>query len=139
MGIDHHIALKIRQCIVHSLDGLIYLESNGIMNRLKDATEMEVKLRVDFQDGFSDDTVIIKINGNEVHTATNVTTDVALSYAAYFEDRFQSGKMEFEIHVPTKNLKHSFTFDLEMDMYLGISILGGELRFRSSDKRFMYC
>lgn len=104
-----------------------------------DETDMKIKLRVDFQDGFSDDIIIIKINGKEVHTATQVTTDNALSFATYFEDRFERGKIEFQILVPTRDLTQSFPFDIESDMYLGISILGGKLQFRFSDKQFLYC
>ncbi|HJS64357.1 MAG TPA: hypothetical protein VJ767_05815 [Nitrososphaeraceae archaeon] len=71
-------------------------------------TNKESLLSVDFQDGFVNDSIIIRINENEVFTKNNISTDLRIALADNsFNTRISNGQNKIDILVPSKNLKFS--------------------------------
>jgi hypothetical protein len=125
-----------------------------------DADGKKFTLLVDIQEGFNDDTVIIKVNGKDVFTKEHVTTSLLAGPAASFSTKIESRQEEgsrliVTALVPTRNnLQDSHELDLENnsnsagEIYLGISIIGGgelsgygkeeKIRFIASDHPFGY-
>lgn len=79
---------------------------------------------VDFQDGFVNDSIILRINEKEVLKKNNVSTDLRIALANNsFSTRMPNGQINVDIFVPTKNLKYSRTIDLKSDTYIGVNIV----------------
>jgi hypothetical protein len=95
-------------------------------------------LVIDLQDGFSADTVIIHVNGNEIYHKQNVKTDLRISRADSTQTQVPAGSVSIDINVPTKRLSKAVTFQVATTLYVGISIRGDTLEVRSSDKPFLY-
>jgi hypothetical protein len=88
-------------------------------------TDKESLLSVDFQDGFVNDSIILRINQNEVLKKNNVSTDLRIGLADNsFSTRLPNGQIKIDILVPSKNLKYSKTIETESDTYIGVSIVG---------------
>jgi hypothetical protein len=87
-------------------------------------TDKESLLSVDFQDGFVNDSIILRINQNEVLKKNNLSTDLRIALADNsFSTRLPNGQIKIDILVPSKNLKYSKTTEIESDTYIGISIV----------------
>lgn len=99
-------------------------------------------LFVDIQEGFKDDTVIVKVNGNDVFMKEHITTNLLYGPAASFSTDIIEGLAIVKALVPNRNLQGSQEFQVHSDIYLGISIIeydGQEkIRFITSDQRFGY-
>ena len=100
--------------------------------------DKEYRLRIDFQDGFDEDTVVININEKEVYRNDRISTDYSLSYAAHYEEKTQEGRIELQILIPTKCIERSITLEIKQDSYLGISVLKSEILIKPSKKPFVY-
>lgn len=96
-----------------------------------------MKFRIDFQDGFKDDTIALKINGKEVLHVEKASTGLVVSFAHIFETEVEPGKISVEIKIPTRNLAKVRTEDVLKDTYFGVSLVNGEIVFTrlSSDTR----
>lgn len=92
-------------------------------------TNKKPKVKFDFQDGFANDTIILKINGKEVLKKENVSSDLRISLAESFTIEISNGQNKIEIIVPTKNLSLSKTIMPDSkDTYIGISIINSETK-----------
>jgi hypothetical protein len=79
---------------------------------------------VDFQDGYVNDSIILRINENEVVKKDNVSTDLRIGLANNsFRTRIPNGKIKIDIFIPTKNLNYSRTIEIESDIHIGVSIV----------------
>jgi hypothetical protein len=99
-------------------------------------------LFVDIQEGFEDDTVIVKVNGNEVFMRERITTKLLRGPAASFSSDINEGLAKVETVVLNRNLQGSHEFQVNSDIHIGISIIepdGQEkIRFITSDHPFGY-
>jgi len=95
-------------------------------------------LSIDFQDGFVDDTIIVQVNGEEVFQKEHVSTKLILGLADSFETEVETGLVNIEINVQTKNLTEDFLLEVSADTYIGISIMNGKIEYIVSDKPFRY-
>src|SRR5262249_2244009 len=93
-------------------------------------------LVLDLQDGFSDDTVIIHVNGKEVYHKQGVTTNLAISYTDSVQVQVPAGNVIMDIDVASKHLSRTVTFQVTTTLYIGIFILNGSLEVRLSNERF---
>lgn len=95
-------------------------------------------LFIDLQDGFSDDTVIVKVNDRQVFHKDNVNTDYALGRADSVEISIHQDQVVIEVDVPFRRLSDTLALESTHTIYLGISIIEDRIDFRISDKRFLY-
>lgn len=87
-------------------------------------TDKQSVLSIEFQDGFVNDSIILRINENEVLKKNNVSTDLRIGLADNsFNTRLPNGQIKIDILVPSKNLKYYKTIELESDTYIGVSIV----------------
>jgi hypothetical protein len=97
------------------------------------------KLRVDFQEGFADDEVEIKINGQESLHREGVTTKRMLGLASSSEIQVPSNQtVDVEIELPKKHLSKSISLPPSESVFLGVSVRDGEIKFTVSQKSFGY-
>ena len=95
-------------------------------------------MRLDLQEGFTNDVVEIYVNGAKVREWEAVTTKRMLGLAASSEIGVPDGALDIEVKVPTKNLAKTFSVESSDTPNLGISIQNGELKSVTSRKRFGY-
>lgn len=87
-------------------------------------TDKQSVLSVEFQDGFVNDSIILRINENEVLKKNNISTDLRIGLADNsFSTRLPNGQIKIDILVASKNLKYSNTIEIESDTYIGVSIV----------------
>ena len=93
-------------------------------------TNKKSVVKFDFQHGFANDTIILKINGKEVLKKDNVSSDLRISLAESFTIEILNGQYKLEITIPTKNLSISQTIKIGSgeDKYFGISIINLETK-----------
>jgi hypothetical protein len=95
-------------------------------------------MRIDLQEGFSDDAVEIYVNGAKVLEKQGLTTKRMLGLASSSEIDVPDGSLDIEVKVPTKNLAKTFSVESSDTPNLGISIHNGELKSITSKKSFGY-
>ena len=95
-------------------------------------------MRIDLQEGFSNDTVEILVNGNVVLQKEGVTTKRMLGLALSSEIDVPDGTLDIEIKVPTKTLSKSTSVETSNTPNLGISIHNGEIKIITSETHFGY-
>ncbi|HEX5977385.1 MAG TPA: hypothetical protein VFY68_08920 [Nitrososphaeraceae archaeon] len=112
----------------------IFIDSSMLMAKFT--------LFVDIQEGFKDDTLIVKVNGNDVFVKEHITTNLLYGPAASFSTDINEGLARMEAVVPHRNLQCSYEFQVDSDMYIAISIIDPDgqenIRFISSDHPFGY-
>jgi len=85
-------------------------------------------LQIDFEDGFSGDTVVIRADGRELWREDDVTTNLAASVATIARLEVPVGT-QVEVSVPTRQLTATERIETP---YLEVEIAGGELVLRPS-------
>jgi hypothetical protein len=95
-------------------------------------------LVIDLQDGFSDDTVVIRVDGRETFHKQSVSTDYSLGRADSVEIQVSEGRVKVEVAVPSRRLSDAILLDVSTTVYLGVSIPDGEVGFRISNEMFLY-
>jgi len=58
-----------------------------------------MRLHIKLRDGFSDDTVSIKVNGKEVYRKSGVSTDLSISFADAVEVPVEESVIKLEVAV----------------------------------------
>lgn len=96
------------------------------------------KLVIDLQDGFSNDTVAIQVNGQEIFRKDAVITDYSIGRADSVESQVQPGKSRVEVTLPARGLAGTVDVDVHDTVYLGVSLQAGQVDFRISDEMFYY-
>lgn len=95
-------------------------------------------LRIDLQDGFTEDLVIVRVNGTEMFRKESVTTKLLLGYADYLQAQIPEGSADVEIVVPSRGLSKSVSVQVSQQYYLGVSIRDGAIEFLARDEPFSY-
>ena len=95
-------------------------------------------LAIDLQEGFADDTIVLRVNGDELYRQEHVTTKMVLGYADSFETQVETGSISVEVIVGTKDIRETISLDVSGDTYLGISIVNGEIEYIVLDEPFRY-
>ena len=97
-----------------------------------------VTLAIDLQDGFSDDTVVIRVDGQEIFHKEGVNTDYSLGRADSVEIQVPEGSVNVEVTVPSRHLSDTIVLEVSTTVYLGVSILDDRIDYRISDEMFLY-
>ena len=96
-------------------------------------------LHVAFQEGFSDDEIVVRVNGIEVFRKSGVTTRLQIGYADSFELDIPSGEARLEVNVVTRNATTSRVLQVSDRRYVGVSLdRRGQLVCELSDQPFGY-
>ena len=95
-------------------------------------------LRIDLQDGFEGDTVVVKINNKELYRKKGVKTQLTLGYADSLETEVPEGQNTIEIELPEKNIFESISLTVSSPVYLGLSVSDGKIVARQSKEFFAY-
>ena len=95
-------------------------------------------LRVDLQEGFNDDAVDLRVNGQDGFQKEGVTTKLLLGLASSAEIEVPNGTVTIEIKIPTKNLAKTISLETPSSKYLGVSIANGKIEHIVSREPFGY-
>jgi hypothetical protein len=97
-----------------------------------------VPLSIDLQDGFKDDSVIIRINDEVVFDQHKVTTKMLTGLAGSINSDVQPGPVRININVETKRITGTISLVISEDTFLGISIINGKIVHLVSGTPFGY-
>jgi hypothetical protein len=95
-------------------------------------------LVIDFQDGFSDDTVVVQVDGQVIFHKKGVNTDYSLGRADSVEIQVHEGSVNVDVTVPSRHLSDTVALEVSTKIYLGVSIIDDRISFRVSDELFLY-
>jgi len=96
-------------------------------------------LRVNLQEGFANDTVVVRVNGQEVFNKTSVKTRPQIGLANAFEVDVPEGSVDIQIALPLKNVSESFELQVSNPIHLGVSITHeGRITHQISQEPFGY-
>lgn len=97
------------------------------------------RLRVDLQAGFSDDDVVVRLDGRELTSRRDVTTDYAVGLAAFDEfDDVDQGGHELEVSVPTRSLTGSRVVNVTDETHVAVSTDGHTVSITAQTEPFTY-
>ena len=97
-----------------------------------------VTLGIDLQDRFENDTVVMRMNGEEVFRKEHITTNLLLGLADSFKTEVEQGSVRIEISIETRNIVETIPMDVSADTYLGISVVSGRIEYIILDEPFGY-
>lgn len=95
-------------------------------------------LVIDLQDGFKDDTVVLRAGGEEVFHKHGVNTDYAIGRADSFQTEVPEGCVVIVVDVLSRDISGTIALVASGTVYLGISLLDQEITHRVSDEMFRY-
>lgn len=84
-------------------------------------------INVALQDGFDDDTVVIRVDAAEAYHGEGVTTRTQISHAADMQLDVPDGPFTLEVDVPTRGLRETFTLDPDTHPNVALSLLDERL------------
>jgi hypothetical protein len=84
-------------------------------------------LRIDLQDGFRDDSVVVSVDGAEVLRRDGVSTNLVLSRADSAEVTVPEGESVVRVDVPTQALSAERPLRAEGNVFLTVNVLDGRL------------
>ena len=95
-------------------------------------------MKIDLQDGFDNDEVVVKLDGREVFHKSGVSTDIRISRADGFETSATKPQVKVELELPKKGKHASQTVKPAETPHIGISIRDGQPQFRTQAEPFLY-
>jgi hypothetical protein len=95
-------------------------------------------LNIDLQSGFADDTVVVRVNDEEVFHKQGVRTDYSIGRADSAEVVVPADAIKVEVILPDKHLSETIELAGAEPIYLGVSLMHGKLTHRISGEQFLY-
>jgi hypothetical protein len=95
-------------------------------------------LKIDLQEGFSGEPVVVLLNGKEVYRGTPKTrTQIGLADSKSFD--LPSQQLKLEVATPLSGVSESLDVDLFQDTYVGVTLSSdGAIALRLSLEPFGY-
>ena len=93
--------------------------------------------RVDLREGFQDDDVVLRIDGEEVYRRSGVTTLPQIGRADGVDVPVGEGPVTVEIDLPRRGVSGSFSVEAA-GMHIGISVSGDAIDHEVSSTPFRY-
>ncbi len=93
---------------------------------------------IDLQEGFMDDTVVIRVGEREVYRKESVSTDLVLGQADSVEVEVPEGSVSIKVSVPSRDLADAVVLKVPPQAHLGVALMHERLKFRISDETFLY-
>jgi hypothetical protein len=98
-----------------------------------------VEVAVDLQDGFKDDTVVIRADGRELLRDEAVSTRFQIGKAKSATLALPEGEVTLDVEVPTRNQRTTVAVDTTKPAFVGISLTtAGQLEVRVQEHPFGY-
>jgi hypothetical protein len=98
----------------------------------------EATLTIALQDGFENDGVVVRVDGEIVIEETGVRTDQRIGLAYAIDVPLPDRAVVIDVQVPTRSLRASHELSPATATSVGISLLDNEIVFRSSPTPFGY-
>jgi hypothetical protein len=95
-------------------------------------------LAIELQDGFRDDTVVVRVGGAEVARREHVTTNLVISRADALEVELADGVADVEVALPARGLSRRERVEVAGRTYLLVSVLDGRLELRTTREQPYY-
>jgi hypothetical protein len=96
-------------------------------------------LTIEFQEGFQDDTVLLRIDGIETMRQQHVKTRLQTGYAAASAATVNEGRVVLEVELPVSGDSGQVVLDVRAPMWVGVNLDAGRVfRFKLSDTPFGY-
>ena len=95
-------------------------------------------LHMALQEGFEDETVVVRAAGREVFRKDNVRTKLQIGLADSFDVNVEGSPATIEIDLPNQGLAESIELQAPNTVYLGVSLIGGKIQHRISREPFGY-
>ena len=96
-------------------------------------------LHIALQEGFSGDSVLIRVNGKEAFQKANVKTRNQIGLADSFEFTVPESSATVEVSLSSRNVSESIRVNASQSVYLGVSLTPeGKLSHRISQEPFCY-
>lgn len=95
-------------------------------------------LRVDFQEGFDHDDVVVSLDDRPEAPCEQVSSRLDVGYAGSLELDVDEGTHQLAIEVTTRGLQATTAVDVAGDAYVGVSVSGGGLEFMVSPEPMGY-
>ena len=96
------------------------------------------QVHIAFQEGFSNDTIVVRINGKEVARKSGLESQATIALAGAENLAVDAVSGTLTLEVPTRGISKSFEVDFRQFPYLGISIVGATLTLKQSREPFEY-
>jgi hypothetical protein len=100
--------------------------------------ELLPTLHIALQEGFSQDRVVVKVNGAEVASRPEVTTRNQIGFAEAVEVDVPEGEATVEVQVLSRQLSGTVRVDVEGTTYVGASVINGHLDLTQQREAFGY-
>jgi hypothetical protein len=98
-----------------------------------------VDVAIDLQDGFKNDTVVIRADGRELRREEAVSTRFQIGKAKSATLALPEGDVTLEVEVPTRNQRATVPIDTSKPTFVGISLTTeGRLEVRVQEQPFGY-
>lgn len=95
-------------------------------------------LTIDFQEGFQNDTLVLRIAGIET-MYEHLTTRLQTGYAATGTATVPAGRVVLDVDLPAAKASGQVVLDVQAPMWVGVNLDAGRvLRFKVSDSPFGY-
>lgn len=100
----------------------------------------QVSVKLDLQDGFVDDEVVVKLDGREIQRATNVSTRSQLGLARSMELVLPPTAVQLSIELPQLDLRTSINVPAKRPLWIAASLNDSRDRLdvTVSEQRFGY-
>jgi hypothetical protein len=96
------------------------------------------RLRVDLQEGFQNDTVVVEVDGSEVLCKGGLSTNWSVGLADAVETQVPRGVVNVKVSLPARGLSEMIALQVTQPTYLYVSIVGGKIEARPSDVATQY-
>lgn len=103
----------------------------GVLVQAQYERRTVMRLFVKLRDGFSNDTVTIKVNGKEVYRKSGVSTDLTISFADAVEVPVEQSIVQLQVTVDDGQTKTK-EVDVRETPFVDVWIIGGEMELRAS-------
>ena len=96
-------------------------------------------LHVALQEGFfGDAAVVVTVNEDVVYDEDAVETDLRIGLADSFEVPLPEGPVRIHVRLPEQDLEAGTTVEATETIYVGVSVVDGQIEFRLSTTPFGY-
>ena len=96
-------------------------------------------LSIHLQEGFADDTAIVRLNGSESGRWTHLNTRRLLGYAEILDLPKPTGEdIQFELSLPNRGLSERALVPGAGDSFVAVNVTDGRLQIAVRDRPFSY-
>jgi hypothetical protein len=96
-------------------------------------------LSIHLQEGFADDTAIVRLNGTEAARRTHLSTKRLLGYAEIIDLQKPTGQeTELELSLPDRGLTERTLVPGAGDSFVAVNVSEGRLQIAVRDRPFSY-